>query len=289
MFIERKFSIAVWAVSGSVGLAIILGLVVFGLYVPTGPYFIPLSQRVNNAIAFSVVIIFAFPAIVEYNNYAWKGQVERNIPRLLRDVAESVRSGLTLPRALEEASQRDYGPVSKELERAVSMFIMGAKFEDSLMFLAERLRRPVALKMSTILIEAHQTGGKLLEVLNTSVELFTSLDKYKEEQHTNMKPYMMTVYMATLTFLIIAFIMLHQFLAPLYAAKGGATVQQSGLLSGVYDINYYASLLFWASVLESIFGGLVVGKIVDGNLAAGLRHSVILMVVTFVFFNISGV
>ena len=289
MFIERKFSIAVWAVSGSVGLVIILGLVVFGLYVPTGPYFIPLSQRVNNAIAFSVVIIFAFPAIVEYNNYAWKGQVERNIPRLLRDLAESVRSGLTLPRALEEASQRDYGPVSKELERAVSMFIMGAKFEDSLMLLAERLRRPVALKMSTILIEAHQTGGKLLEVLNTSVELFTSLDKYKEEQHTNMKPYMMTVYMATLTFLIIAFIMLHQFLAPLYAAKGGATVQQSGLLSGVYDINYYASLLFWASVLESIFGGLVVGKIVDGNLAAGLRHSVILMVVTFVFFNISGV
>jgi len=289
MFIERKFSIAVWAVSGSVGLVIILGLVVFGLYVPTGPYFIPLSQRVNNAIAFSVVIVFAFPAIVEYNNYAWKGQVERNIPRLLRDLAESVRSGLTLPRALEEASQRDYGPVSKELERAVSMFIMGAKFEDSLMFLAERLRRPVALKMSTILIEAHQTGGKLLEVLNTSVELFTSLDKYKEEQHTNMKPYMMTVYMATLTFLIIAFIMLHQFLAPLYAAKGGATVQQSGLLSGVYDINYYASLLFWASVLESIFGGLVVGKIVDGNLAAGLRHSVILMVVTFVFFNISGV
>jgi flagellar protein FlaJ len=289
MFIERKFSIAVWTVSGAVGLVIILGLVVFGLYVPTGPYFIPLSQRVNNDIAFSIVIVFAFPAIVEYNNYAWKKQVERNIPRLLRDVAESVRSGLTLSRALEEASQRDYGPVSKELERAVSMFIMGAKFEDSLMFLAERLRRPVALKMSTILIEAHQTGGKLLEILNTSVELFTSLDKYKEEQHTNMKPYMMTVYMATLTFLIMAFIMLHQFLAPLYAAKGSTSVQQSGLLSGVYDINYYASLLFWASALESIFGGFVVGKIVDGNLTAGLRHSVILMVVTLVFFNISGV
>jgi hypothetical protein len=66
-------------------------------------------------------------------------------------------------------------------------------------------------------------------------------------------------------------------------------VQQSGLLSGVYDINYYASLLFWASALESIFGGFVVGKIVDGNLTAGLRHSVILMVVTLVFFNISGV
>jgi flagellar protein FlaJ len=96
----------------------------------------------------------------------------------------------------------------------------------------------------------------------------------------------MTVYMATLTFLIIAFIMLHQFLGPLSAAKGSAQTGQSGLLSGVLDINYYASLLFWASLLESIFGGLTVGKIVDRDLAAGLRHSLILIVVTLIVFNI---
>ncbi len=268
------------------GLSIVLILVLSGFYVPVEPYFIPLSQRVNNAIALSIMIVFGFPAVVEFNNYSWKKQLERNVPRLLRDVTESVRSGMTLPRALEEASQRGYGPVSKELERAVSMFVLGAKFEDSLMFLAKRLKVPVALRMCTVLIEAEQTGGKLLEVLSTSVDLFSSLDAYREEQYTNMKPYMMTGYMATLTFLIIAFIMLHQFLAPLSAAKGSVETGQSGLLSGVLDINYYASLLFWASLLESIFGGLTVGKIVDRDLAAGLRHSLILIVVTLVFFNI---
>jgi archaeal flagellar protein FlaJ len=283
------YSIAVWAVSVSVGLSIILILVFTGFYVPSEPYFLPLSQRVNNAIALSVMIILGFPAILEFNNYSWKKQVERNVPRLLRDVTESVRSGMTLPRALEEASQRDYGPVSQELERAVSMFVLGAKFEDSLMFLAKRLRRPVALRMCTVLVEAQQTGGKLLEVLSTSVNLFSSLNAYKEEQYSNMKPYMMTIYMATLTFLIIAFIMLHLFLAPLYAAKGGAAASQSGLLAGVYNINYYASLLFWASLLESIFGGITIGKIVDRDLAAGLRHSLILMVITLVCFNIFGV
>jgi flagellar protein FlaJ len=288
MYIERRYRVAVWAVSVPVGLSIVLVLVLFGLYVPSEPYFIPLSQRVNNAIALSIMIVFGFPAVIEFNNYNWKKQVERNVPRLLRDVTESVRSGVTLPRALEEASQRDYGPVSKELERAVSMFVLGAKFEDSLTFLAERLRRPVALKMCTVLVEAEQTGGKLLEVLSTSVDLFSSLNAYKEEQYTNMKPYMMTIYMATLTFLMIAFIMLSQFLGPLSAARKGATVAQSGLLAGVYDINYYASLLFWGSLLESIFGGLVVGKIVDRDIAAGLRHSLILIVITLVFFNISS-
>jgi hypothetical protein len=55
------------------------------------------------------------------------------------------------------------------------------------------------------------------------------------------------------------------------------------------DINYYASLLFWGSILEAIFGGIVIGKIVDRNLSAGLQHSVILVVVALVFFNVSGV
>jgi flagellar protein FlaJ len=289
MYLERKYSIAVYAVSGGVALTIVLVLVVFGFYAPQGPYFIPLSQRVNNAIALAVLIALGFPAVVEFNNFRWKRAVDRNIPRLLRDVTESVRSGLTLPRALEEASQRDYGPISGELERAVSMFVLGARFEDSLMFLAERLKRPTALRLCTVLVEAHQTGGKLLEVLSTSVVLFSSLEEYREEQYTNMRPYMMAVYMATLTFLVVAYILLHQFLAPLYMSSAGVGAKGSGLLAGVLDINYYASLLFWASILESIFGGLVIGKIVDRNLPAGLQHSVILVAVTLAFFNVSGV
>ncbi|MFB0522947.1 MAG: type II secretion system F family protein [Candidatus Bathyarchaeia archaeon] len=289
MYFKQKYRIAVWAVSGSIGLSIMLIPILLGLYTPQGPYLIPLSQKVNNTMAFGLLIAFTFPAIVEFNNYRWSRQVERNIPKLLRDVAEAVRSGVTLPRALEEASQRDYGPLSKELEHAISMFILGASWEDSLMSLAHHLRRPSALRLSTILIEAHQTGGKMIEVLETSVDLFTSLDEYREEQYSNMRPYMMTIYMATIIFLIIAYVVLHQFLTPLYAASASATVKESGLLAGVLDINYYTSILFWASIIESIFGGLIAGKIGDRTLSAGLRHSVILTVLTLVFFNILSV
>jgi len=289
MYFKPKYRKAVWAVSGSIGLSIMLIPILLGLYTPQGPYLIPLSQKVNNTMAFGLIIAFTFPAIVEFNNYRWGRQVDKNIPRLLRDVAEAIRSGVTLPRALEEASQRDYGPLSKELEHAISMFILGASWEDSLMSLAQRLIRPGALRLSTILIEAHQTGGKMIEVLDTSVDLFSSLDEYREEQYSNMRPYMMTIYMATVIFLIIAYVVLHQFLTPLYAASTGATVAESGLLAGVLDINYYTSILFWASIIESIFGGLIAGKIGDGTLSAGLRHSVILTVLTLVFFNVLSV
>jgi flagellar protein FlaJ len=129
----------------------------------------------------------------------------------------------------------------------------------------------------------------MIEVLDTSADLFSSLNEFKEEQYSNMKPYMMTIYMSTIIFLIIAYVVLHQFLAPLYAASAGATTEESGLLKGVLDINYYTSILFWASIIESIFGGLIAGKIGDRVLSAGLRHSVILIIGTIAVFNIPGI
>ncbi|NLE04329.1 MAG: hypothetical protein GX638_05935, partial [Crenarchaeota archaeon] len=125
-----------------------------------------------------------------------------------------------------------------------------------------------------------------LEILDTSAELFASLNAFNEEQKNNMKPYLGTIYMATFTFLIISFIMIQQFLAPLVATSADPTTAQSGLLSGVYDINYYTSLLFWGALLESIFGGLVIGKIVYSDMTAGLTHSIVLITITLIFFNI---
>jgi len=285
-YFKQKCRIAVWTVSCLVGLLTVLVPILLGLYTPQGPYLVPLSQKLNNTIALGLLIAFIFPAIVEFNNYRWGRQVDRNIPKLLRDVAEAVQSGVTLPRALEEASQRDYGPLSKEIEHAIAMFILGASWEDSLLSLAQRVGRPSVQRLSTILIEAHQTGGKMIEVLDTSVELFSSIDEYREEQHNTMRPYIITIYMATVVFLIIAYVVLSQFLATLYLLSASVAVKESELLKGVLDINYYRSILFWASMIESIYGGLIAGKIRNGTLFAGLWHSVILSTITLVFFNV---
>jgi flagellar protein FlaJ len=289
MYFERRFRVAVWAVSGCVGILVMLVPVLSGLYVPESPYMVPLNQRVNNTIVLGLLIVFAFPSLVEYNNYRWGKQVDRNVPRLLRDASEAVRSGVTLPRALEEASQRNYGPLSKELERAIAMFVLGESWENSFMSLAHRVQRHGVLRLCTILVEANEAGGRIAEILDASVDLFSSLDQFREEEYTNMKPYMLTIYMATGIFLVIAYVVLHQFLVPLNAASAGVVVKEGGMLASVLDIRYYASILFWASVIESLFGGLIAGKIGDRSLSAGLRHSVILMVLTLVFFNFGGV
>jgi archaeal flagellar protein FlaJ len=52
---------------------------------------------------------------------------------------------------------------------------------------------------------------------------------------------------------------------------------------------YFESIFFLAGIFESLFGGIVAGKIVDGSTSAGLRHSLILLVITLLVFNVPGI
>ena len=86
--------------------------------------------------------------------------------------------------------------------------------------------------------------------------------------------------------MVIAYVILFQFLAPLSTAAENPEMMGVPIVQNVLDISYYRSILFWASVMESVFGGLIAGKISGGKLAAGLIHSSILLAVTIAFFNI---
>ena len=56
MYFKQKYRIAVWTVSGTIGLLIIFLPIILGLYTPVKPYLIPLSQKVNNTMALGLVI-----------------------------------------------------------------------------------------------------------------------------------------------------------------------------------------------------------------------------------------
>jgi flagellar protein FlaJ len=232
-----------------------------------------------------LIVALVFPAVVEMNNMRWLRAVDKNTPRLLLDVTEEVRSGVPLIQALEEASTRDYGPISKALTRAMVKFKLTSDLEAALKEMSESLMRPVVKRMSTILLEAYETGGLVIEILETSVDLFTNLAEYREERLNQMKPYIFVVYLGTMIFYVISWVILVQFLGPLHTAASDSMLEQTGILRSLLDINYYKSILFWAAVMESIFGGLVAGKIGAGRMSGGLIHTVNLLVLTVAFFN----
>jgi flagellar protein FlaJ len=273
----------VYAVSIGVAVVVFVLLLLQGQYIPEAPYIIPMNMRTNNAFTFCILIALIPPAVIEYNNAVWLKQIDKNLPRLLRDVTESIRSGMPLIRALEIATTRDYGPMTKLLETAMVNFNLTSDLDGSLNWLGENLIRLSGKRMATILLEAERSGGRMLDVLETSITMFTSLDEYRDEREGVVGPYVLMVYVSSLIFLFVGWVIITQFLTPL--AKTDMNIPGVATLIGkMLPLEYYKAIIFWAAVMEGLIGGLVAGKIADSKVASGLIHSVLLITITIVFY-----
>ena len=153
--------------------------------------------------------------LVSWNNYRYVRTVERNIPRFLNDILQSTDSGMILPAALISASKEDYGPVSYEIGVAMTKFSLGYDFRSSIMEAARKLHHPRMPQVGVIIVEAYASGGKMHDVLKSSVQLFSGLEEYEAEKESELKPYTELVYISVIIFLAISIIIISQFIEPL--------------------------------------------------------------------------
>ncbi len=148
-----------------------------------------------------------------------------------------------------------------------------------------------------IISEAYAAGGRTRQVLQSSVNLFNSLEEYKGEKQSELRPYVHMVYISVAIFLAISIVIISRFILPFESAaalgsqvaSGSTNVSFNGVasrfnLSQIPSASYFDSVFFLSALLESVFGGIVAGKIVDGSASAGLRHSIILVAITIAVF-----
>jgi pilus assembly protein TadC len=285
MYFEKKYKISVYIISFSVFIMFLSLLIIQKVYVLSPPYYIPLSKKINNSIGLGLITAFLFPAFVEFNNSKWLKSVDENTPRLLLDITENVRTGVPLIEALQGTSTRDYGPVSEKLSNAMLRFRLTSNFEDALNKLSGDLFRPVVKNMNTLLLEAYHMGGQAISVLDTSVDLFTNIAEHQEQRKSKTTPYVTIVYAGSIIFLIISYVILTKFIVPINNISIDPSLVNSGTFFGVEDIQYFDSILYWAAIIQAIFGGLVAGKISSGRLSGGIIHVVFLLGITILFFN----
>ncbi len=229
---------------------------------------------------------------VTFNNHRYLKTVAKNIPRFMRDILESTNSGVILPKALIQASKENYGPISNEIAIAMTKFSMGYDFKSSITEACRKMKHPFMLQAGQIIVEAYSAGGKMHDVLESSVVLFNGIEQYDQQKQTELRPYTQLVYISVVIFLVIAFIIVSQFIGPLNnlpvaKSSGGLPIGNGSFSVGLSKIPpvYYESIFFLSGMLESIFGGIVVGKIVEASAPAGLRHSLALLSITIIVFN----
>jgi flagellar protein FlaJ len=273
---EKKL---VWVTSGIIGASLITTAFLNVFYFKTKLIFRP------DELMFIAMIVALFPpAVVNFLDARWKNDVDNNIPKMLKELAEAGRTGITLTRALELASERRYGALSKELKRIVNQLSWGATFDEALKSFSDRVETKLAKRTAVLLMEIHKVGGEIQEVLETVSKHINELQTIERERQSQIKPYVAIVYIAFFVFLLIDILLIRSFFWELASLQ--ETLQSAGgfFMGGVVNLNQVETILFHLSLIEGFYGGLIAGKMGEGSIGAGLKHSVILMVAGFIAF-----
>lgn len=262
-----------WGVFGAFA---VLGLIITALgYVLHYPDFM-----FHLYIAVGLIVVLSPMALYSLWDERKKNQIDSMLPRLLEDVAEGQESGLTLLKSFELSSQRNYGPLSRELRQMVAQLTWGVEFEDALRLFSERIDTELTTKITILLIEAMKLGGDLKNTFHSTASFVREMTQLRDERESQLKPYMMIIYISVVVFMIIIIILYQSFF--LSMAQGGSG---TGFMTLPVSLEVYKVLLFDLVVIEAFFGGITAGKLSGGRISSGLKHSVSLILVVLVVFG----
>ena len=285
MYFDKKLKYITYASSTILSIIFLSLLFYLGSFYPEPPYWIPLSIEVNNVIVCSIILVLLPPASVEFLNNRWLDGVEKNVHRLLQDVTEEVKSGEPLINSLEVSTSSDYGPISPLLRESLVRFSLTSNFRDAMNWFGANLVKPVGNQMASILLESYETGGEITDVLISSVKLFKTIEDDRLHRKSQTRPYLFVIYTGLVIFILISYVLLNQFLIHFQFNDEVASLSQAGISLASVNLDYYASILYWAAIVESLVGGLVVGKMTEGKVSAGLIHSILMVIITLLLYN----
>jgi flagellar protein FlaJ len=233
-----------------------------------------------SAILGFVIAIFP-PGIAHLFNVMWRRAIDRNVPKLLRQIAEAGRIGVSIPKALVIASKYDLGPLTPELQKAVARLSWGYPFDKVINDLVEEIDTPTVRRAFKLILEASRSGGDVEEMLMTLQRHISGIQLTLRERMMMMRPYISYGYIAFFVFLAIEVILLKSFFLPILAIRGEAAALGSMFRMSI-TADQIKTYFYHISLIEALISGLVSGKMGEGTIFAGLKHVAILLVSTVI-------
>jgi flagellar protein FlaJ len=247
-----------------------------------------------STISIVAVITFAFPMMLFiYADYKKKREVEELFPIFLRDFVESVRSGLTLPQSFKSLRENDYKALTPYIKKIASQLDWGIPVEKVLLNFAKETESKLIGRIVSSVVESHRFGGNFADTFEALSSTAIEVDRLRQERRLYLQSQLITGYIIFFVFLMVI-IGLGKFLVPslsevsaagLGTSIGGASAAPtaSSDLAGEYKVIFRNLIM-----LQGLFAGLAVGKLAEGSIISGIKHSLIMVTIGIVVFTIFG-
>ncbi|MGD8545648.1 MAG: type II secretion system F family protein [Candidatus Bathyarchaeota archaeon] len=259
----------VYAICGTIGLALFMLLTNFmGLL--EIPIFTAFQSFIDMPVAIAIALFVATaPAAVVYGRIAGKrASMEKGINNFLRDLTETRKTGLSPEKCIESLSERDYGAFSKELRKMSSEISWGIPLRKVIMDFLKSTKSWMTQVIMFLLVETIDVGGGTISMVESLARFNNLTHEVDKEKKMTVRPYILMPYFAAIL-LVATTTMILGFTAGTLGVAESTTAQ---------DLSPMVTTFTTSAIFHSYLIGLVGGKISEESIAAGFKHSALLVI-----------
>jgi len=234
-----------------------------------------------NELIFAGSLVAIVPSgILDILNQRWLRSIENEMPRLVRGIAESQETGLTIIKALDKVIEDEMvrPPLSTELKRISVQMSWGTSFEDALEAFKRRVDSPIVGRFCALVLEASRSGGEIRKVFSATSGFMEEMKDMNQDTDSQMRPYVLVIYVAYAVFLFTAIILVQSFFIPL---EGTPQIGSATIVGGV---DVYSDFFYKNMMMSAVTGGLMAGKLGGRRVVGGFKHSILMIVIGYGIF-----
>jgi len=209
-----------------------------------------------------------------------------------RNLVENVKAGTPISRSILNIRTKDYGALNPYVNKLANQISIGIPIQSAMETFARDIGSPTVSRAIGIIGESEKAGGKIEDILEAVATSVSQIEKLRKERKAAMYSLVVQGYIIFLIFIVIMLVMQFQIL-PIAGGlsqgispddvKGDSSSSIGGGMLGMFGgqkatPEELTQPFIWLLLVQGFFAGLVIGKISEGKVKYGFKHSFILLV-----------
>jgi len=203
-----------------------------------------------------------------------------------RNLAESVKTGTPIGQSIVNMRSKNFGSLTEHVEKLSNQISVGIPINRALETFSSDIESQTISRAISLIREAESAGGQIDNILDSVAKSIYQIEKLRKERQAAI--YNLVVQGYIIFFIFIGIMIVMQFkILPLTAgiSVGAGTDFSDDLPAGIGESSAspeeLARPFLYLLIVQGLFTGLAVGKLSEGNMKSGIKHSFILAIAAF--------
>ncbi len=251
------------------------------------------SEKYFPLLAGAGIIVMAMPLILRVVR---ENKINTNKENMFlefsRSLVESVKTGSPISKSILNMQNKNFGYLTPHIKKLGNQISIGIPLNKALENFAKDVNNHSISRSLTLIGQAERAGGDIAEILESVAGAVNTSDKLKKERKAAISTLVSQGYIIFLVFIVIILVLQFKIL-PMVSGIGNVSGSLGFGGGGVQDLEVgqrqISNAFLYLILVQGFFTGLTIGKLSEGNIKAGVRHSFMLMFLSFLASTVANI